>query len=296
MTRLRLMASRHSAFYGPLLAAFSARFLQDEGLEASYQVLPAGRTVGDCLAAGEVDVAQSAVSYSWSILEKGGQPPAVHFAQINQRDGFFVAARRPDPAFRFEKLVQGPLMYVHGGQPQAMLRYALYKHGIDLSRVRGIDAGSTERMLSAFRAGQGDYFHEQAPYPQQLEYEGVAHVVASVGEAIGPVAFSSLAATRQWLERPEAAAFTRAYRKARVWVRTAPASEVAQALHGLFPGTAPAALARGIEAYQSLGCWDGELAIDPAHYEAALDVFQHAGSISKRHAYSSVVVAPPQTP
>lgn len=293
MTRLRIMVSRHSAFYSPLLATFAARLLQEEGLDATYHVLPAGRSVGEFLASGEIDVAQSAVSYSWSMLEKGAQPPAVHFAQINQRDGFFIAARRPDPAFTFDKLVQGRLMYVHGGQPQAMLRYALHRRGVDLARVPGVDAGGTDQMLAAFRAGQGDYFHEQAPYPQQLEEEGRAKVVAAVGEAIGPVAFSTLAATPDWLARPQAVGFTRAYRKARAWVRSAPAGEVATAIQPLFPGIAAAALTRGIEAYQRLGCWDGDLAIDPAHYEVALDVFQHAGAIARRHPYAQVVVPAP---
>jgi NitT/TauT family transport system substrate-binding protein len=293
MTTLRIMVSRHSAFYSPLLASFAAGFLEQEGLQASYHVLPAGRSVGEFLAAGEIEVAQSAVSYSWSVLEKGGQPPAVHFAQINERDGFFIASRRPDPAFSFDKLLQGKLMYVHGGQPAAMLRYALHKRGVDLSRVEVVNAGNTEQMLSAFRSGQGDYFHEQGPYPQQLEQEGVAQVVASVGEAIGPVAFSTLAATRTWLRRPEAPKFMRAYRKSRAWVRSGPAPDVARSLQALFPSSAPAALVRAIEAYQRLGCWDGEPAIDPAHYEVALDVFEHAGAISRRHPYADMVVPPP---
>ena len=293
MTNLRIMVSRHSAFYSPLLATFAGDFLKAEGLSGTYHVLPAGRTVGEFLAAGEVEVAQSAVSYSWSVLEKGGKPAVVHFAQINQRDGFFIAARRREPAFAWNQLVQGRLMYVHGGQPEAMLRYSLHQQGLDLSRVSGISIGGTDAMLQAFRSGQGDYFHEQAPYPQQLETEGLAHVVGAVGEAIGPVAFSSLAATRGWLGRPEALGFMRAYRKARAWVRSAPAAEVAVSLQALFPGTARDALVRGLEAYQRLGCWDGDAAIDPAHYERALDVFQHAGSISRRYAYADVVVAPP---
>jgi NitT/TauT family transport system substrate-binding protein len=293
MTTLRLMASRHSAFYSPLLATFAAGFLQEEGVDATYRVLPAGRTVGDFLAAGEIDVSQSAVSYSWSVLEKGGQPPAVHFAQINQRDGFFIAARKVDAAFRWDLLLQGKLMYVHGGQPQAMLRYALHRHGIDLSQVPAVNAGDTESMLAAFRAGQGEFFHEQGPYPQQLEAEGRARVVALVGEAIGGVAFSSLAATPTWLQRPEAARFMRAYRKARAWVQSAPAATIAAKLESLFPGTAPAALVAALEAYQRLGCWEGEVTIDPAHYETALDVFQHARLISKRHPPAGIVVAPP---
>jgi NitT/TauT family transport system substrate-binding protein len=293
MTNLRIMVSRHSAFYSPLLATFAGGFLQAEGLSGSYQVLPAGRTVGEFLAAGEVEVAQSAVSYSWSVLEKGKQPGVVHFAQINQRDGFFIAARQRAPAFAWNRLLEGRLMYVHGGQPEAMLRYALHKHGVDLSGVSGIDAGGTDAMLQAFRGGQGDYFHEQGPYPQQLEVEGHAQVVAAVGDAVGPVAFSSLAATREWLTRPEARGFMRAYRKARAWVRGAPAPEVAASLQSLFPGIAREALVRGLEAYQRLGCWDGEAVIDPAHYERALDVFQHAGLISRRHAFADMVVAPP---
>jgi NitT/TauT family transport system substrate-binding protein len=184
-------------------------------------------------------------------------------------------------------------MYVHGGQPEAMLRYALHRRGVDLSHVAAVDAGSTEQMLDAFRAGQADWFHEQAPYPQQLEHEGVAQVVASVGAQFGPVAFSTLAATPDWLLRPQAVAFARAYRKARAWVHRAPPAEVASRLQPLFPGTAPQALARGIEACQRLGCWDGDVRIDPAHYEVALDVFQHAGTISRRHPYAGIVVAPP---
>ena len=293
MTPLRIMASRHSAFYSPLLATFTADFLREEELQATYHVLPPGRTVGEFLASGEIDVAQSAVSYSWSVLEKGGQPPAVHFAQINQRDGFFIASRNPEPAFTWDKLLHGRLMYVHGGQPQAMLRYALHKRGVNLDHIQGINAGGTEQMLSKFRAGQGDYFHEQAPYPQQLEQEGAARVVASVGEALGPVAFSSVAATPDWLRRPEAIRFMRAYRKARAWVQTAPAEEVAACVQPLFQTTAPEALARGIAACQRLGCWAGEATIDPAHYRAALDVFQHSGLITRRYAPDGIVVAPP---
>jgi NitT/TauT family transport system substrate-binding protein len=296
MTTVRVMVSRHSAFYSPLLATFAAGFLQQEGLDASYRVLPAGRSVGEFLDSGEIDVAQSAVSYSWSVLEKGGRPSAVHFAQINQRDGFFIAARAATQAFRWEQLLHGRLMYVHGGQPQAMLRYALHKQGIELSKVKAVNAGDTESMLSAFRGGGADYFHEQAPYPQQLEVEGRAQVLASVGAAIGGVAFSSLAAMPGWLQGADAVKFMRAYRKARAWVREAPAAAIAEKLQALFPGTDRAALSRGLEAYQRLGCWDGEPTIDPAHYEVALDVFQHSGLISRRYPYADMVVAAPDAP
>ena len=291
MPVLRIVVSRHSAFYSPLIATVAAGFLEQENLEGCYLGVPGHGNVIRSLVAREAHVAQSAVSASWTFLEQGIPSPVVHFAQINQRDGFFIAARRADPDFSWSNLLTGRLMFVHGAQPRAMLRYALHRQGLDLSQVQAIDAGATGTMMAAFRRGDGDFFHEQGPYPQQLEHEGLARVVASVGEAVGPVAFSSLAARSEWLGTKEAKGFVRAYAKARQWVNQAPAAEVAQGLLPLFPDIAPAALARSIEHYQRLRCWDGELAIDPAHYEAALDVFLHSRLITQRHAYASVVAA-----
>ena len=293
MTTLRIMVSRHSAFYSPLLAAITRGFFKDEGFEPTYAVVPMGRTVAQYIASGDIDVAQSAVSASWTALEQGRQPPMAHFAQINQRDGFLIAARGAGSDFQWDKLLSGRFMFVHGGQPEAMLAYAMHLRGVDLSRADDVDGGDTEQMLSGFRSGQGDWFHEQAPYPQQLEYEGVAQVVASVGEVIGPVAFSSVAASSEWLRRPEAKRFMRAYRKARAWVSSATAAEIAATEQSLFPGIHRTALIRAIEYYQRLGTWGGGVSIPPEPYETALDVFSHSKLITRRYPFEQVVVAPP---
>jgi NitT/TauT family transport system substrate-binding protein len=288
------MASRHSAFYSPLLGAISGGFLKDEGFEPTYAVVQPGQSVPAMIAAGEVHVSQSAVSGAWGALEKGQQPLTVHFAQINVRDGFLIAGRRADPKFTWEKLLEGGFMLVHGGQPQAMLAYAMHRKGVDLSKGKPINAGNTGSMMKAFRAGQGDYFHEQGPYPQQLEHEGIASVVGSVGEVIGPVAFSSLTASRDWLTTPEAKRFTRAYRKARRWVNEAPPAEVAKSEKSFFPHIDQGVLAKTIEYYQKLGCWSGDIAVPRQPYEVALDVFLHSKLITRRHPYEQVVVPPPE--
>jgi NitT/TauT family transport system substrate-binding protein len=294
MTILRVMASRHSAFYSPLLGAIAGGFLQAEGFESVYTPLPPGKTVAQLLVAGEIDVAQSAVSSSWGPLEQGQPPPTVHFAQINERDGFLIASRHPDPSFSWDKLLSGTFMFVHGGQPQAMLAYAMHKQGVDLTQVRAINAGATAPMMAAWRHGQGDYFHEQGPYPQQLAHEQVAHIVASVGQVIGPVAFSSLSATRAWLQQPEARRFMRAYCKAREWVNSAPAAEIAKAEQRFFPDVDQSTLTQTITYYQQLGCWNAPVTISRETYEAALDVFLHAKLITRRHPYEQVVVPPPE--
>jgi NitT/TauT family transport system substrate-binding protein len=218
----------------------------------------------------------------------------VHFAQINERDGFLIAGRHPDPAFSWDKLLSGGFMFVHGGQPQAMLAYALHKQGVDLAQARALNAGATAAMMAAWRQGQGDYFHEQGPYPQQLEHEQVAHIVASVGEVLGPVAFSSLTATRAWLQTPEATRFMRAYRQARQWVNSTPAAEIARAEQGFFPEVEQGVLTQTVAYYQQLGCWNPTVTISRETYEVALDVFLHSRLITQRHPYEQVVVPPPE--
>ena len=293
MTQINIMVSRHAAFYSPLIAAIAAGFLKDEGLEPSYAVATPEKSVPGGIGDGSVHVGQSAVSASWGALEKGQTPAIVHFAQINERDGFFITGRDPDPDFTWDKLVGRQVLADHGGQPLAMFQYALHKMGVDFGRVEAVDAGGVDDIDAAFRAGRGDYVHQQGPLSQQLEADGVGHVVAAVGEAIGPVAFSSLCAAPAWLESDMARAFMRAYRKSRAYVNQAKPEDIAAAEAAFFEGTDPAALAKAIAAYQGLGCWNPDPVIPRAAYEVALDVFLHSGRITARHAYDDVVTAPP---
>ena len=284
--------TRFSAFYSPLIATIAGGFLKDEGFQATHSVAPAGTSSIEGLVTGTVQVGQSAPSQGFGPLEKGQKPPALHFAQINEMDGFFLTGRAPDPAFTWDKLRGKRVLVDHGGQPLAMFKYACHKRGLDYKAITAVDVPSG-RMDGAFRAGDGDYIHQQGPAPQQLEHDRVGHVVASVGEAIGPVAFSSLVATREWLGTEAARRFMRAYRKARAWLLATPAVTVAETEASFFPEIDRAVLTSTIAYYQKLGCWTPHVEITRPAYEAALDVFLHAGLITKRHAYEDVVAAPP---
>ena len=74
-----------------------------------------------------------------------------------------------------------------------------------------IDAGGVYEIDAASRHGIGHYVHQQGPAPQRLEREGIGHIIASVGEAMPPVAFSSLMASREFLNTDAAKAFIYKY-------------------------------------------------------------------------------------
>ena len=289
---ISIQFTRFSAFYSPLIATIAGGFLKDEGFEPKHSVAAAGTSSIEGLVKGTVQVGQSAPSQGFGPLEKGQKPPAVHFAQINEMDGFFLTGRAADPAFTWDKLRGKRVLVDHGGQPLAMFKYACHKRGLDFKAITAVDLPSA-KMDGAFRSGDGDYIHQQGPAPQQLEHDHVGHVVASVGEAIGPVAFSSLVATRAWLGTDAAKRFMRAYRKARAWLIATPAAQVAETEAAFFPEIDRAVLTSTIAYYQKLGCWTPHVEITRPAFEVALDVFHHAGLITKRHSYDEVVAKPP---
>ena len=285
--------TRFSAFYWPLIATYAGGFLRAEGLTAKHAVSAPGRSAIAGVLDGSVHVAQSAPSQGFAPLEQGNKPPAVHFAQINEKDGFFLTGRSPDKNFTWDKLNGRKVIVDHGGQPLAMFKYACFKEGLDFKAIQAIDAGSTDKMIAAFRNGDGDYIHLQGPAPQQLVHDGVGHIVAALGDAIGPCAFSSLAAKREWLATDMAKAFMRAYRKARAWLIATPAAAVAKAEAPYFKDIDLAVLTETIATYQKLGNWTPHVEITRPAFEATLDIFKHAGLVTKRHAYEDVVVPPP---
>jgi NitT/TauT family transport system substrate-binding protein len=285
---LRIMVSRHSAFYSPLICAIAAGFLEREGLEAAYRILGKGERSHILIANGSVDVMQSAVSSNWNAMERGEAPLPVHFAQINQRDGFFLVGREHEPSFQWKHLEGKTLVADHGLQPLVMLKYAVRDNGADWDKIHVIDTGTPEEMQAAFRSGAGDYLHVQAPAPQQLEQDGIGRTVTSVGASMPPVAFSSLCASREFVQGPTFQPFLRAYSKAKDWVRDAAPDEIAEKESSYFPGISGTALAEAVARYQRLGCWTGGIEIPRELYEQALNVFESAGAIRRRHPYETV--------
>lgn len=273
----------------------SGGFLKEEGLDPEWSISPPGVSAIAAVEDGSVHVVQSALSQGFAVLGRGETPVAVHFAQINEMDGFFITGREADAAFTWDKLEGADVILFKGGQPLAMFKYACHKAGIDFDRINAINVGNASDMDAAFRAGEGQYVQQQGPFPQQLEADGVGHIVAEVAKQIGPCGFSSLAASREWLKTDMAKAFMRAYRKARLYMTATPAAEIATAEKEYFPDIGESALAECIAAYQQLGCWTPHVEITRPAFEVTLDVFEFNGLVKERYRYEQVCAAPPET-
>ena len=296
MAQIKIQFTLFSAFYTPLIVTMAGGFLKREGLVYEWSVSPPGKPATDAIVDGSAQVVQSAPSQAFNSIAAGAADYPLHFAQINEMDGFYLAGREADADFDWARLEGAEVVMFGGGQPNAMFRYACHRAGIDYDRIVPITPGGPDDIDQAFRAGQGRYAQQQGPYPQQLEREGLGHIVAQVGPQIGPCAFSSLAAARDWLDSDEALAFTRAYQDAREYLNRAPAAEIAALQQSWFPGVDPMALENCIASYQQLGCWTPHIEITAAAFDVILDIFEYTGDIDRRYAYEQVCCAPPGQP
>ena len=264
-----------------------------EGLDYEWSISPPGVPAVAAVSAGTAHVVQSAPSQAFNSIARGESDYPLHFAQVNEMDGFFISAREAQQDFDWHQLEEAEVVIFGGGQPNAMQRYACHRAGIDFSRIKAITPGGADAIDQAFRDGQGQFVQQQGPYPQQLQAEGLGHVVAQVGPLIGPCAFSSQAASREWLNSDMARAFTRAYAATRQFLNEAPAAEIAALEQSWFPQVSAEALQQCIASYQQLGCWTPHVEITPAALEVTLDVFEFTGGITQRYAYEQVCAPPP---
>ena len=91
MAKINIQFTLFSAFYSQLISTFSAGFLQEEGLDPEWSISPPGVSAIAALEEGSAHVVQSALSQGFGSLSKGEVPSVVHFAQINEMDGFVVS-------------------------------------------------------------------------------------------------------------------------------------------------------------------------------------------------------------
>ena len=129
---ISIQFTRFSAFYSPLIATIAGGFLEQEGLRPGIRYRRRATRRSPACSTAPCTSAQSAPSQGFAPLEQGKKPPALHFAQINEMDGFFLAGRAPSRQFAWDRLKGRQVLVDHGGQPLAMFKYACYKRGLDV--------------------------------------------------------------------------------------------------------------------------------------------------------------------
>ena len=148
--------------------------------------------------------------------------------------------------------------------------------------------------VGSWLAGQNQYAIFIEPDASQLEMDGKAHFMASIGETVGFADYTSFMATDKYIHDNPAIiqAWTDAIAKGMKWTAAAPAEEIAGVLQQFFPAVNPKALVAAAQRYQRLKIWKSTPAIEPAAIEKFQDILVqgHVLEPAKRVKFADIVL------
>ena len=289
--RLVVVEPFRSPFYAPQFVALSHGHFRDEGLDVTVHTAPRSAGTVEALLHGEADICLGGIMRSLELADRdGGFLP--HFIEVNRRNGFFLLARGPQPDFRWNDLVgKTVLSFAEAPTPWQCMLTVLRRAGVDPASVTIERERPVAEAVAAFRGGHGDYLEQGQPVVEQLVAEGAAHVVASMGDATGPVPFSSYMTTAEFLRRHTdvACAFTRAFHRTQRWIVEHDAAAVAAAIAPAFPDIAGDLLVRIVDRYRRQDTWARDPVIRRDGYEYLQQILLDGGFIKRRHRYEDLV-------
>lgn len=289
--RLTVMAPFHSLFYAPHFVALHEGLFAAEGLEVTTRTATDATGTTRALIEGLAQISLGGLMRSLDVADRGGRL-LVHFAEVNSRNGFFLLSREPRPDFDWRQL-RGRTVIAFAGAPtpyHCMLT-VLRRHGLDPAGVTFIRNLHGPDAVKALLDGRGDFLEIGQPATEDLLRAGVAHLVASMGEATGPVPFSSYMVTPERLarERDVITRFTRAVYRAQRWMATHDAGATAAALAPAFADIPDDVRTGAVARYLAQGTWARDPILRQPGFEYLQDILLGGGLIRRRHRYTDLV-------
>jgi NitT/TauT family transport system substrate-binding protein len=287
------METFRTVFYTPIYVSVAGGFLEQEGLDVTFSTSPSQFPHPlSALKHGAADIVQSGIMRCIIALDWGAETAPQHFAEINARDGFFVLSREPQPNFSWDRLRGASVIPVgFSPMPWASFQYAMRNNGVDPGGLNLLMGLSLDDAIAAFREGRADFIHLPQPAAEQLIADGTAHPAVALGPENGHMAYSSFAATREFLaRRPDTVRrFVAGFAKALEWLNAAGPEEIARAISSFFPDVPLELLSRAVERLQTQGTWPSTPALEQPEFERLQDALMAAGLVREHQEYGAVV-------
>ncbi len=293
LTHVTLNEVAHSIFYAPQYVAIENGYFEEEGIDLELVTGFGADKTMSALVSGEADVGFMGAEASVYLYSEGASDYAVNFAQLTQRAGNFLVARKPIDDFTWDMIKDKDVLGGRkGGMPEMVFEYILKKNNmdpaIDVKINQSIDFGST---AAAFSGGQGDYTIEFEPAATALESAGEGYVVASLGVESGYVPYTSYCATKDYLaENADAIGkFTKALQKGMEYVNTHTPKEIAEVIAPQFEETDVETIETIVTRYYEQDTWKDNLVFEESSFDLLQNILSDAGELSNRVPYDKLV-------
>jgi NitT/TauT family transport system substrate-binding protein len=286
----------HSILYAPAYVAMAKGYFAEAGLDVAMTTAQGGDKSMAALLSDGADIALIGPETAIYVQISDSPTKARIFCGLTATDGFMLVGREKVDKFDW-KMLKGKeiLGFRPGSTPLLYLEAALRKNGLDpLTDVKLSNNVGIPARVGSWIAGQNQYAIFIEPDASQLEIDGKAHYLASIGETVGFADYTAFMASEKYIRDHPATvqSWTNAILKAMKWTEKAPAAEIAKTLEPFFPGVSPQALVGAAERYQRLKIWKSSPVIEPAAIEKFQDILVqgHVLDPAKRVKFQDLVV------
>lgn len=293
LQKVTLNEVAHSIFYAPQYAAIELGYFAEEGIDLELVCGFGADKVMTAVLSGDAEIGFMGSETTIYAYNQGANDYVVNFAQLTQRAGNFLVARKEMPDFDWNDLKGAKVLGGRkGGMPEMVFEYILKENGIDpekdLTIIQNIDFGST---APAFADGRGDFTIEFEPGATSLESEGKGHVIASLGKDSGYVPYTAFSAKKSYLkENPDVIQrFTNALQKGMDYVRSHSPSETASVIKPQFPETTLEMITTIVTRYYEQDTWKSNLIFEESSFDLLQDILESAGELEKRAPYKDLI-------
>lgn len=290
---VKLNEVAHSIFYAPQYVAIEEGYFTKEGIRLECVTgFGADKTMTAVLS-GDADIGFMGAEASVYAYQEGANDAVVNFAQLTQRAGNFLVARKEMPDFKWSDLKDKDILGGRaGGMPEMVFEYILKKNGIDPAADLTIDQSINFGLTAAaFTSNDADYTVEFEPFATGLEKEGNGHVIASLGVDSGYVPYTAYSVKKSYLEKnPETIQkFTNAIQKGLEYVNTHSAEEIAKVIQPQFKETDEDTIATIVGRYKDQDTWKGDTVFEKESFELLENILEEAGELNERVPYDKLV-------
>lgn len=295
-TKVRYEEVVRSVLYMPMYVALNQNYFKDVGLDVSMKTSQGTDKGMAALLSGSADIVLIGPEASIYVANSESPVKPKVFAGLTATDGFLLLSRQPIEKFTWDMLKGKKVMsFRPGSNPDVFLESAIRKNKLDpkhdLTLVSNIGAAA---RAGAWMAGQNDFAIFLEPEASNLEQGGHGQIVASIGQEVGQVDFTSFTATDAYLENnPKVAqAWTNAIYRAQKYVTDAAPSDLAKQISSYFPGMSEDELVTTIERYRKYDLWKKTPMVEATAIATLQDMLIASGLLETkdRVPYEQVVI------
>jgi NitT/TauT family transport system substrate-binding protein len=273
LVKIRYNEVVHSLLYTPHYVAMANGYFKDAGLDIAMTTANGGDKSMAALLSNSADIALIGPETTIYVVNSDSTTKARIFCGLTSTDGFMLMSRAKIDKFEWSMLKGSEVLgFRPGSTPLLFLEEAMRMNGVDPKDVKLSNNLATPARVGSWLAGQNQYGIFVEPDAAQLELDGKAHFLVSIGGTVGYADYTSYMATDKYIADNPAIiqAWTDAVFRGQKWTAAAPVAEIVKTLEPFFPGVDQKALTLSAERYQKLKVWKSSPVIE----EKALDKFQ----------------------